>query len=92
MRFPYFNVEFKKNYGSDLILVSGEIRNYSGKSYNTAAYKIILYRKSKILSTGIIKVYDFKAHFTRAFEAVLDINYKMIPKITGFDIVFESGF
>ena len=92
MKFPYYSIEFKKNYSSDEILVSGAIRNYTSKSYNTAVFRIILYRQSKIIGSGLIKVHDFKANITRDFEAVLNISHKVIPRISGFDIVFDSGF
>lgn len=92
MRFPYYNVEFRKNYLSDLLLVSGEIKNCSGRTYATAVFRIILYHKNKIMGSGMIKVCDFKARFTRSFEAVLELDYKIASRITNFDIVFESGY
>lgn len=92
MKFPYYGVDFKKNYLGDEILVNGEIRNYTGKSYNTAVFRIVLYSRNKNIGSGLIKVYDFKAGITRSFGAVLNISHKIIPRIHGFDIVFESGF
>jgi hypothetical protein len=92
MNFPYYNVEFRKNYSTDFMLVTGEIRNYTSKDYSTAVFRIILYRKSKIMGLGMLKIFDFKSHHTRSFEAVLELNYKNIPRITGYDIVYESGF
>ncbi|MFA5090233.1 MAG: hypothetical protein WC510_04275 [Candidatus Omnitrophota bacterium] len=71
----------------------GEITNPTGKSYRCTIFKIVVFDRSQCLGSGFIRIHDFEARSTRAFDTVLEnIDYKIVHTIFRYEILFEAGY
>ena len=92
MAFPTYNVHFRRAHQENII-TTGEIVNESSKGYAMAMFKIMVFDKYHLLGSGIIKVHDFRPRAIREFEALIEgLDYKAIPAIFRYEILFEGGY
>jgi len=92
MAFPAYNVNFRRAHQENII-ATGEIVNESSKDYAMAMFKIMVFDKHHLLGSGIIKVHDFHPRAIREFEALIEgLDYKAIPAIFRYEILFEGGY
>jgi proteasome assembly chaperone (PAC2) family protein len=91
--FEYRKVAYKKDEGGWLI-VTGEITNRSGKSYNSVVFRIILFIKNIPIGNAVLTMNGFYNGQTRTFEKQMtDLEYhKLIDKITQWEIYAESAY
>jgi hypothetical protein len=92
--FRYQNITYKKEHQGDGLMISGEISNASGRSYNSVVFRIVLFIKSIPIGNAVITINGFINGQTRTFEKrVGDLAYnKVIQEITNYDIYPESGY
>lgn len=91
--FAYYNITFERKGTGSWVYAKGEIANNSGKDYNTALFRIVLFDKSLLLWSGALKVVDFRKGQTKYFELFMEgFDYRTVPSVTRYDIYFESGY
>jgi len=90
--FPVYNIRYEARSTDASTIVKGEIRNDSLKNFTFIMFRVILYDRQKALGAGILKLYDFKVNSVRFFEAVVDMNRSLIPRIIKYEILFENGY
>ena len=93
IKFEYYNVAFKRYGDASWVFAQGEVANKSEKDFNTAVFRITLMDKKLLMWTGVFKIMGFRKRQTRLFEVPLDgLDYKVLPKMTKYEIYFESGY
>jgi hypothetical protein len=91
--FSCYNIKFDKHPVEKWIIVRGEIKNESAKSLNTAVFRVKLLIGHLPLGSAVLKIHGFRERRTKAFEVMVeDAHRDLLPKITGCEISFESGF
>ncbi len=92
MSFLAYNVQFEVLSDENYTQVKGQISNETTRSYSTALFKIFVYSRESTIYKGNIKIFELRAGQTKYFEAILELHRSRIPKISGYEIVFEQGF
>lgn len=92
MVFLTYNVQFEVLTDENYTQIKGQISNETTHNYTTALFKIFVYSRDATICKGNIKIHDLRAGSTKYFEAVLELHRSRIPKISGYEIVFEQGF
>ena len=92
MAFPVYNLTFRRGHQNSII-ASGEMVNETSRDYAMAMFKVLVFDKHQLLGTGIIKVHDFRSKAIREFESLIEgLDYKVIPSIFRYEVVFEGGY
>lgn len=92
MSFLTYNVQFEILAEENYTQIKGEITNETTQNYTVALFKIFVYNREVTMCKGTVKVYDLKAGATKHFEAILELHRSRIPKISGFEMLFEQGY
>ncbi len=93
MNFSYNNFKFKKHEAENWLIITGEITNNSGKNYNAVVFRLVVFIKAIPIANAAIIINGFYAGQTRTFESrVAELEYKIIPEITRYDIYAESAY
>lgn len=74
-------------------MVTGEITNNTSKNYNAVVFRLVVFIKTIPIANVAIIINGFYANQTKTFEAkVGELEYKIIPEITRYDIYAESAY
>ncbi|MCM8779698.1 MAG: FxLYD domain-containing protein [Candidatus Omnitrophica bacterium] len=94
MNFSYYNIDFRRYGDGKYAYVSGEVTNESLKDYETAAFRIVLFdQTNRVIWSGSFKIRGLGKKRTKSFEVPLEgVDFTIIPKISRYDIYFESGY
>lgn len=94
LNFKYYNVKIGKSDHSKDVVVKGEVANDSGKSFTTAAVRIILFKQNIIVANVIFTINGLSAGMTKAFEKTIEeLDYLQIGKdVTRYEIYTETAF
>ena len=91
--FTCYNIKYDKHPVEKWIIVRGEIKNDSARSLSTAVFRVKLLIGHMPIGTAILKIRGFRERRTSSFEVMVeDAHRDLIPKITGCEITYESGF
>jgi len=91
--FSCYNIQYHKHPVEEWVVVSGDIRNDSPKSYHTAAFRLKLFAGQECIGASILKVQGFGSKCTRSFEVVIEgVHFNAVPNITRCDILFETVY
>ncbi len=90
----YYNIRFSKAEGSNDLLISGEVKNGSGRNYNAIAVRIILFHKQIPLVNVVVLINGLVNGQTKHFQkSVEEISYdQMSPQITRYEAVTDSAY
>ena len=94
MHFGYYNISFHRYGSGNLAYVAGEVTNESFKGYETAVFRMVLFNQNnRVVWSGAFKIRGLGAKRTRSFNVTLEgVDFSIIPKISRYDIFFESGY
>lgn len=92
MNFSTYNIEYEVMSDENYTMVKGQISNETTRNYTLALFKLFLYSREATLAKGIVKLHDFRAGSTKSFETVIDLHRTRIPKIVGYELLFEQGY
>ena len=93
MNISVYDIIFKEGQRTNTIVVSGEVKNRTSKSYGTAVFHIILFgRRSRILGTGIFRINNFTSSSVKPFEVLIEKVYETVEGIAGCEVIFEGGY
>jgi len=91
--FSYYNIKFSKHPVEKWVVVSGDIRNESDKTYTTMVFRVKIYVEDECLGSGILKLPGLRAKSTKTFEIMVEgVHHKMISKISRCEILFETAY
>ncbi len=89
--FSCYNIKFHTHPTEGWVMATGEIRNDSPKSYNTAVFRAHLFRGDEPMGSSLIKIEGFRAKRTKPFQTTfVNVHHSLIPKITKCDILLEG--
>jgi hypothetical protein len=90
----YQNVKIEKYKASNQLLLKGEIRNDSGKSYTTVAVRVILFIKNVIVVNEVFLLNDLPNGAGKAFERhIYDLKPEQsINDITRYELFTENCY
>lgn len=92
-QFAYYNISFEKKGSGTWAFAQGEIKNNTGKDFQLAGFRLILFNRNTLLWSGVVKMMDFRKEQTKYFEAFLEgLDHNTLPSITRYEISFESGY
>ena len=93
MHFSYNNIKFKKHKEENWLMMTGEITNDSDKNYSAVVFRVILFIHSFPAGNVNLTIRAFKAWQTKTFEVQAgDLEYKIIPDISKYEIYTESAY
>jgi hypothetical protein len=93
MRFAYKDIKFQKHAQENWLVVAGEITNSTGRSYHAVVFRGIVFIKTVPVANVAICINGFLAGQTRTFEVrVAELEYKILPEITRYEIYAESAY
>jgi len=93
MFFPTYDVQFEKSTFDESIIVTGDIKNDSSRDYSLAMFRIFLYAKSRLLGSGMFKVYDFKKDLTKPFRVYVLVDEGVrLSTVSRYEVVSEGGY
>ena len=93
LNFPYNNFKFKKHEQESYLMVTGEITNNTGRNYNAVVFRMVVFIKTIPIANVAIIVNGFYANQTKPVEVrVGELEYRIIPEITRYDIYAESAY
>ncbi len=93
MNFAYNNVKFQKHTQENWLVVTGEITNNAGKNFNAVVFRLVVFVKAIPVANMVIAINGFFAGQTRIFETrVAELEYKIIPEISRYEIYAESAY
>lgn len=92
--FSYYHVEIEKSETTKEVVVKGEVRNSSDKSYATVAVRIVLFMKNISVANVVFTINGLSAGASKAFKKTIDdLDYDQVGKdISRYDIYTESAF
>lgn len=92
--FDFKNIEFKKHEQEDSLVVTGEIANRSGKSYNAVAFRIIVFLKNIPIGNATFTINAFSMGQTKKFtKQIGGLAYSAVIKdINRCEIYAESAY
>jgi hypothetical protein len=91
--FELFNVNFTKKGDGHWVFMNGEILNNSNRNYSSAVFHLSVFDRMHLLWTGAVKVRNFRKRQTRPIEVLMEkLSYESIPRISRYEIFFESGY
>ena len=93
LNFIYQNIGFTTKGRSAWVFIKGEITNKTKNDYQTAAFRLNIFKQENLFWSGIFKIKNFKRNQTKSFEHLMDdFKPKNIRKITRHEISFEAGY
>ncbi len=93
MHFIYTNIQLKKDKEENRLLMTGEVTNTSGKSYNTVVFRAALFIKNIPVGNVTFAVKGIRPKQLKTFSVrVGELDYKLIPEISRYEIYPESAY
>ena len=93
LSYSSYNIQFKRHPIENWIVVSGEIRNDTNKSYSTAVFRLKVFVGRECLGSALIKLRGFRAKATKDFEVLVEgVHRDLLSQIARHEILFESGY
>ncbi len=91
--FSSYNIKYRKHPTEQWVVVSGDLRNESPRSYHTAAFRLKLFAGQECIGSTIVKVQGFASKATRSFEVVVEgVHFNMASNITRSELVLETVY
>lgn len=92
--FFYQNIEFRKYAEEDILAVTGEISNKSGRNYHSVVFKITVFIKTIPVGNATLTINGFLNGQTRTFtRRIGELVYsKVIKDISHCEIYPESAY
>jgi hypothetical protein len=92
--FEFYNVTFKRSETGAWLVIKGEIRNNSGRSYATVVFAVIVFVRNIPIGSCKILISGFAPAQSRPFEKqVGDLEYdRVFNDITHYEIFPESAY
>jgi hypothetical protein len=92
--FSFENVNFRKDNSEDLLIVSGEVTNKTGRDYSSVVFRLIVFAKDIPLGHTLVTINGFgngrMKRFERRFESLI---YSQVnTKISNYETTFEGGY
>ena len=93
LAYTYYNVKYAKHPVEKWVVVTGDVRNETNKTYSTAVFRIKIYVENDCLGSGILKIPGFRANSVKSFEIMVEgVHHQMITRITRCEILFETAY
>ena len=93
MNFSYDNIKFKKENEGTGLLMFGEVTNNTGRSYHSVVFRVVIFIKTISVANIVVTVNGFAIGQTKTFEHRFeDLEYKIIPEITRYEMYAESAY
>ncbi len=93
MNFTYGNVKFRKQEEGFGLMMEGEITNNSGRSFDSVVFRIVVFIKTVPIASIALTINGFAIGQTKTFERrVEELEYKITPEITRYEIYPESAY
>jgi len=92
--FEYRNVEYKRGPPGEGLLITGEIANRSGQSFNSIVFRIVVFARSMPLGNATFAINGFPMYQTRHFEVYISqlTDARIVNSISRWEILAESGY
>lgn len=89
--FSSYNIKYHTHPTEGWIMATGELRNESFKSYNTAVFRAHIFKGDEPMGSALIKINGFRTRMTKPFVATFaGVHHSLISRITRCDILLEA--
>lgn len=93
LSYSVYNIQYRKHPIEEWIVVSGEIRNDTSKSYDTVVFHLKVFVGHDSIGSAVIKLRGFRGKSSKDFEVLVEgVHHKLLNQIARCEIFFESAY